>query len=50
MRYNPNVSVVENAKSHLALETEYIRIFGERRFSEYDSFRGSVTTKKSTGV
>ena len=23
---------------------------GQRRFSEYDSFRGSVTTKKSTGV
>ena len=33
-----------------ALEVEYERIFGQRRFSEYDSFRESVTTKKSTGV
>ena len=41
---------LKTPRAKVALETEYIRIFGERRFSEYDSFRGSVTTKKSTGV
>ena len=35
-----------NIEAYEALETEYIRIFGERRFSEYDSFRGSVGGRK----
>lgn len=35
-----------NIEAYEALETEYIRIFGERRFSEYDSFRGSVSGLK----
>lgn len=35
-----------NIEAYEALETEYMRIFGERRFSEYDSFRGSVGGRK----
>ena len=35
-----------NIEAYEALEDEYIRIFGERRFSEYDSFRGSVGSLK----
>ena len=33
-----------NIEAYEALETEYI--LGERRFSEYDSFRGSVSGLK----
>ena len=39
-----------NIEAYEALEVEYERIFGQLRFSEYDSFRGSVTTKKSSGA
>ena len=35
-----------NIEAYEALEDEYERIFGQRRFSEYDSFRGSVGSLK----
>lgn len=35
-----------NIEAYEALETEYIRIFGHRKYSEYDSFRGSISTSK----
>ncbi len=35
-----------NIEAYEALEDEYERIFGQRRFSEYDSFRGSVGGRK----
>lgn len=35
-----------NIEAYEALETEYIRIFGHRKYSEYDSFRGSIGQKK----
>ncbi len=31
-----------NIEAYEALEEQHIRIFGERKYSEYDSFRGSV--------
>ena len=45
-----SVQKIDGIVAYGALEVEYERIFGQRRFSEYDSFRGSVTTMKSTGV
>ena len=35
----PYTAVIE---AYEALEEQHIRIFGERKYSEYDSFRGSV--------
>ena len=40
--YYPN-----NIEAYEALEEEHIRIFGDRKYSEYDSFRSSVMQKKS---
>lgn len=39
--YYPN-----NIEAYEALEDEHIRIFGDRKYSEYDSFRVSIKTKK----
>lgn len=36
-----------NIEAYEALEEQYIRIFGHRKYSEYDSFRGSVKQKVS---
>lgn len=36
-----------NIEAYEAIEEEYIRIFGHRKYSEYDSFRSSMTQKMS---
>ncbi len=40
--YYPN-----NIEAYEALEEEHIRIFGNRKYTEYDSFRGVMNQKKS---
>ena len=40
--YYPN-----NIEAYEALEEEHMRIFGVRKYSEYDSFRGTVGQKKT---
>ena len=41
------LSYPNNIEAYEAIEEEYIRIFGHRKYSEYDSFRSSMTQKMS---